>query len=61
MTIRLNARGPVLLRQERMGLDGRAFTMLSSGPAVDARPRAAPVWTRADDRAGTPSVRGSVT
>src|SRR5439155_1727095 len=55
LTIRLTSRGPVLLRQERMGLDGRAFTMLKFRTMrVDAETESGPVWTRADDPRRTP-------
>jgi len=48
--IRLTSRGPVLLRQERMGLDGRAFTMLKFRTMrADAEVESGPVWARADD------------
>src|SRR5207247_8999597 len=55
LTSRLTSRGPVLLRQERMGLDGRAFTMLKFRTMrVDAETESGPVWTRADDPRRTP-------
>jgi len=55
LAIRLTSRGPVLLRQERMGLDGRAFTMLKFRTMrVDAETETGPVWTHADDPRRTP-------
>jgi len=50
LAIRLSSPGPVLLRQERMGLDGRAFTMLKFRTMrVDAEIQSGPVWAQADD------------
>ncbi len=50
--IRATSPGPVLLRQERMGLDGHAFTMLKFRTMrLDAEAESGPVWaTRADPR-----------
>jgi Undecaprenyl-phosphate glucose phosphotransferase len=52
LVIRLTSPGPVLLRQERMGLDGRAFSMLKFRTMrVDAEADSGPVWaTAGDDR-----------
>ncbi len=48
--IRLTSPGPVLLGQERMGLDGRRFTMLKFRTMrVDAEAATGPVWAAADD------------
>ena len=48
--IRLTSSGPVLLRQERMGLDGRRFQLLKFRTMrVDAEAVTGPVWARADD------------
>ncbi len=42
--------GPVLYRQERMGLDGRVFQMLKfRSMRVDAEAETGPVWARDDD------------
>jgi Undecaprenyl-phosphate glucose phosphotransferase len=42
--------GPVLYRQERMGLDGRRFQMLKFRTMrVDAERESGPVWARPDD------------
>ena len=52
VAIRLTSPGPVLLRQERMGLDGRAFSMLKFRTMrADAEAESGPVWaTPGDDR-----------
>ena len=48
--IRLTSPGPVLLRQERMGLDGRRFELLKFRTMrVDAEAATGPVWARPDD------------
>ena len=45
--IRLASPGPVLLRQERMGLDGREFKMLKFRTMrADAEAETGPVWAR---------------
>ncbi|MBI4591563.1 MAG: undecaprenyl-phosphate glucose phosphotransferase [Candidatus Rokubacteria bacterium] len=50
LAIRLTSRGPVLYRQERMGLDGQRFRMLKFRTMpVGAEVRTGPVWTRPDD------------
>lgn len=50
VAIRLTSPGPVLLRQERMGLDGRPFVMLKFRTMrVDAEAETGPVWAREDD------------
>ena len=55
LAIRLSSSGPVLLRQERMGLDGRAFVMLKFRTMrADAENETGPVWARADDPRRTP-------
>jgi Undecaprenyl-phosphate glucose phosphotransferase len=55
LAIKLTSPGPVLLRQERMGLDGRAFSMLKFRTMrVDAEADSGPVWaTAGDDRRTT--------
>jgi len=52
IVIKLTSSGPVLLRQERMGLDGRAFSMLKFRTMrADAEADSGPVWaTPGDDR-----------
>jgi exopolysaccharide biosynthesis polyprenyl glycosylphosphotransferase len=48
--ITLTSGRPLLVRQERMGLDGRAFTMLKFRTMrPDAESETGPVWTREDD------------
>jgi Undecaprenyl-phosphate glucose phosphotransferase len=48
--IRLGSPGPVLLRQERMGLDGRRFSMLKLRTMrADAETATGPVWATEDD------------
>jgi exopolysaccharide biosynthesis polyprenyl glycosylphosphotransferase len=50
--------GPVFYRQERMGLDGRSFTMLKFRTMpVDAEVETGPVWSPHDDRRPTPLGR----
>jgi Undecaprenyl-phosphate glucose phosphotransferase len=53
--VKLTSPGPVLLRQERMGLDGRAFAMLKFRTMrVDAEAESGPVWAAPDDDRRTP-------
>ncbi|HXG05679.1 MAG TPA: undecaprenyl-phosphate glucose phosphotransferase, partial [Candidatus Binatia bacterium] len=48
--VRATSPGPVLLRQERMGLDGRAFRMLKFRTMrADAEAETGPVWATEDD------------
>jgi len=48
--IRLTSPGPVLYRQERMGLDGQRFNMLKFRPMrMNAEAETGPVWTATDD------------
>jgi Undecaprenyl-phosphate glucose phosphotransferase len=48
--IKLTSPGPVLLRQERMGLDGRRFVMLKFRTMrADAEADTGPVWAATDD------------
>ncbi|HXG16860.1 MAG TPA: undecaprenyl-phosphate glucose phosphotransferase [Calidithermus sp.] len=48
--IRATSPGPVLIRQERMGLDGRAFQMLKFRTMrADAEAETGPVWATPDD------------
>jgi Undecaprenyl-phosphate glucose phosphotransferase len=50
LAIRITSPGPVLLRQERMGLDGRRFPLLKFRTMrVDAEAATGPVWARPDD------------
>jgi exopolysaccharide biosynthesis polyprenyl glycosylphosphotransferase len=53
--IRLGSPGPVLLRQERMGLDGRLFHMLKFRTMREgAEADTGPVWATAQDERRTP-------
>jgi Undecaprenyl-phosphate glucose phosphotransferase len=55
LAIRLTSPGPVLLRQERMGLDGHRFPLLKFRTMrVDAEAASGPVWARPDDDRRTP-------
>ncbi|MBM4297408.1 MAG: exopolysaccharide biosynthesis polyprenyl glycosylphosphotransferase [Deltaproteobacteria bacterium] len=48
--IKCSSRGPVLYRQERMGLDGRRFQMLKFRTMVaDAEESTGPVWATEED------------
>jgi len=50
VAIRIASPGPVLLRQVRMGLDGREFQMLKFRTMrADAEAETGPVWARLDD------------
>ena len=50
LAVRLGSPGPVLYRQQRVGLNGRPFTMLKfRSMCVDAEPRGAPVWAAQND------------
>jgi Undecaprenyl-phosphate glucose phosphotransferase len=50
MLIKISSRGPVLYRQERMGLDCRPFLLLKfRSMQVGAEPGGVPVWSRKDD------------
>ncbi|HEV8584478.1 MAG TPA: undecaprenyl-phosphate glucose phosphotransferase [Methylomirabilota bacterium] len=49
-TVKLSSPGPVLYRQERMGLDGRRFSMLKFRSMVpDAEAQTGPRWAVPDD------------
>jgi Undecaprenyl-phosphate glucose phosphotransferase len=52
--VKLSSAGPALLRQERMGLDGRAFSMLKFRTMrADAEAESGPVWASPDDQRRT--------
>ena len=54
LAIRAGSSGPALLRQERMGLDGRRFQLLKFRTMrVDAEAATGPVWARPDDERRT--------
>ena len=58
LAVRLSSPGPALLRQERMGLDGRRFQLLKFRTMrVDAEVDTGPVWARPGDERRT-SVGG---
>jgi Undecaprenyl-phosphate glucose phosphotransferase len=55
LAVTLTSPGPVLYRQERMGLDGRRFRMLKFRTMrADAEAETGPVWARPDDPRRTP-------
>jgi len=55
IAVKLTSRGPVLYRQERMGLDGRTFDMLKfRSMRVDAEAQTGAVWARKGDDRRTP-------
>jgi Undecaprenyl-phosphate glucose phosphotransferase len=50
LLVKVTSRGPILYRQERMGLDGRTFSMLKfRSMRVDAEGETGAVWARAAD------------
>ena len=50
IVIKLTSKGPVLFKQERMGLDGRKFTIFKFRTMfTDAEQETGPVWTTQDD------------
>lgn len=56
IVIKLEDRGPVLYKQERMGRDGRTFKLLKFRTMkVDAEKTTGPVWARQNDRRRTRS------
>ena len=56
--VKLTSRGPVFYAQERMGLDGRAFTVYKFRSMYeDAESESGPVWAREDDPRATPVGR----
>jgi exopolysaccharide biosynthesis polyprenyl glycosylphosphotransferase len=56
--IKSTSPGPVFYRQERMGLDGRPFSVYKfRSMFVDAERDTGPVWTRKDDPRRTPVGR----
>jgi Undecaprenyl-phosphate glucose phosphotransferase len=58
LIVRLTSRGPVFYAQERMGLDGRAFTVYKFRSMYeDAESASGPVWAREDDPRATPIGR----
>ena len=58
LLVKLTSRGPVFYAQERMGLDGRAFTVYKFRSMYqDAETDSGPVWAREDDPRATPVGR----
>jgi Undecaprenyl-phosphate glucose phosphotransferase len=56
--VRLTSTGPVFYRQERMGLDGRGFTVFKIRSMYqNAEETSGPVWARDDDPRTTPVGR----
>lgn len=55
LLVRASSPGPVLFKQERMGLGGRPFTLLKFRTMrVDAERETGPVWAKDDDPRCTP-------
>jgi Undecaprenyl-phosphate glucose phosphotransferase len=58
LLVRMTSRGPVFYRQERMGLDGRSFTIVKFRSMYDgAEEHTGPVWTVPGDPRVTPLGR----
>lgn len=58
LAIRLSSPGPVFYRQERMGLDGKAFNVFKYRSMFhDAESESGPIWARDDDPRCTPVGR----
>ena len=56
--VKLSSRGPVFYKQERMGLDGKPFTIVKFRSMLnDAERETGPVWTVPDDPRVTPVGR----
>jgi sugar transferase (PEP-CTERM system associated) len=50
VAVRLDSQGPVLFRQERVGRDGKTFTVLKfRSMRTDAESHSGPVWAQAND------------
>jgi Undecaprenyl-phosphate glucose phosphotransferase len=50
LLVKITSRGPVLFRQERMGLDGKSFTLVKfRSMQDDAERETGPVWTKQND------------
>ena len=50
MLVKLDSRGPVFFKQERMGMDGRIFTLFKfRSMREDAESKSGPVWATKDD------------
>jgi len=58
LLVKLTSRGPVFYQQERMGLDGKPFTILKfRSMEDDAERETGPVWAQQDDARVTPLGR----
>jgi Undecaprenyl-phosphate glucose phosphotransferase len=58
MLIKRSSPGPVFYRQQRMGLDGKGFTVYKfRSMPVDAEDVSGPIWARDDDPRATPIGR----
>ncbi len=58
LLVKASSPGPILYRQERMGLDGKTFQCLKfRGMYVDAESKTGPVWAKANDDRTTPVGR----
>ena len=58
LLVRITSHGPAIFRQERMGLDGRRFSIVKFRSMVDdAERESGPVWTRENDARVTPLGR----
>jgi Undecaprenyl-phosphate glucose phosphotransferase len=56
--VKATSKGPVFYQQERMGLDGKAFTVWKfRSMYLDAEDTSGPVWARDDDPRATPVGR----
>jgi len=55
LAVKLSSPGPVFYRQERVGWNGRTFTMFKFRTMpVDAESKTGPVWAKAGERRATP-------
>jgi Undecaprenyl-phosphate glucose phosphotransferase len=55
LLVKITSRGPILYRQERIGLDGRIFKLLKfRSMPVDAEASTGAVWAKADDNRARP-------
>jgi len=53
--VKFSSPGPIFYRQERMGLDGRTFTMLKfRSMPIDAENKTGAVWAKKEDNRATP-------
>jgi Undecaprenyl-phosphate glucose phosphotransferase len=56
--VKFTSKGPIFYQQERMGLDGKAFTVWKfRSMYLDAEDTSGPVWARDDDPRATPVGR----